>query len=177
MARLGIGVHAESAEFRRAAVAFRILADKGLTNALRRGLRDVAKPLGEDMIRGGAAAMPHRGGLSARVAASTVGQRNVLAGGNVGVELLLRQRQGYRLDQMDAGKLRHPVFERGHMAQTVMHRGKKRRMQGPRLQRRWVQQAVPAKSFTTPFEQGAPKVRAALVREISKAVDEAMGGL
>lgn len=121
--------------------------------------------------------MPHRGGLSARVAASTVGQRNVLMGGSPGVELLLRQREGYRLDQMDAGRLRHPVFARGHMAQTVTHRGKKRRMQGPRLQRRWVSQAVPAKAFTTPFEEGAPKVRAALVREINKAVDEAMGGL
>lgn len=172
MAQLPIRVSAETVGFREAAASLRALADKGLTKAVRKGLREVAKPLGEDMIRGGAAAMPKRGGLSDRVAHSTVGQRNTLAGGNVGVELLLRQRNGYRLDQMDAGRLRHPVFERGYLARTVTHKGKKYAMQGPRLERRWVGQAVPAKGFTTPFLEGAPKVRAALVRTIQQAFDE-----
>lgn len=176
MARLDVGLQVDTADYRRAAAGLRVLADRGLNNAVRRGLREVAKPLGQDMVAGGAAKMPHRGGLSARVAGSSVGLRAGIAGSSPSVEILLRQPSGYRLDQMDAGRLRHPVFERGHLAKRKTYKGRRYLNQGPRLERRWVQQAVPAKAFTTPFLEGAPKVRAALVRQVQKAVDEAMGG-
>lgn len=175
MTRVPVGIDVDTAGYRRAVVGLRVLADKGLTNAVRRGLRDVAKPLGDDMIAGGARAMPHRGGLSARVASSRVGLRTGMTGGNPSVEIQLRQPQGYRLDAMDKGRIRHPVFEGHHLARTATHKGRKYRVQGPRLRSRWVGQNVPAKSLTTPFLEGAPKVRQSLVREVQKAVDEAVG--
>jgi hypothetical protein len=173
---LDLGLQVQTAGYREAAAGLRALADKGVTNAVRRGLRSVAKPLGQDMIAGGAAQMPHRGGLSDRVAQSKVSLRIGMTGGNPSVEIQLAQRQGYQLGDMDKGKLRHPVFERHHSPRSVMHKGRRRRVMGPRMPVRWVGQTVPAKAFTTPFEQGAPKVRAALVREVQSAVNKAMGG-
>ena len=101
----------------------------------------------------GAAAMPRRGGLSARVAASTVSLRTAGGlGAGARIEVALRTREGYDLGGMDRGLIRHPVFDTGA----------------------WVAQAVPAKAFSNAFDRGAPKVRRALEREIDRALDEIM---
>lgn len=129
-------------------------ADAPIRRSIRKGLRDVAKPLGVDMRDAGAAAMPRRGGLSARVARSTVSLRTAGGlGAGARVEVALRTKEGYDLGGMDRGLIRHPVFDTGA----------------------WVAQTVPARAFSDAFDRGAPKVRAALIREIDKALDEIAG--
>ncbi len=126
-------------------------AEAPIRRAIRKGLRETAKPLGEDMRDGGADRMPKRGGLSARVARSAVSLRTA---GGVGagarVEVALRSRDGYDLNAMDRGSIRHPVFGRGP----------------------WVAQSVPGRGFSDAFDRGAPKVRRELLRQIEHAIDE-----
>jgi hypothetical protein len=137
-------------DWRRLAVSLRG-AEAPVRRAIRKGLRDTAKPLGEEMRDGGADRMPRRGGLSARVARTAVTLRTA---GGVGagarVEVALRSRDGYDLPAMDRGSIRHPVFGRGP----------------------WVAQSVPARGFSDAFDRGAPKVRRQLLREIDRALDE-----
>ena len=126
-------------------------SDAPLRRHIRKGLRDVGKPLGIDMRTAGAAAMPKRGGLSARVARSSVTLRTAGGlGAGARIEVALRTKEGYDLGAMDRGLIRHPVFDTGA----------------------WVAQAVPANSFSDAFDRGAPKVRVALAREIDRALDE-----
>lgn len=142
-------------DFKRAAQALTGLGDRGVRLATQKGLRASAKPLGEDMVRGGAADMPHRGGLSARVAASQVRVLASLTGGNPRVVISLRTREGYRLKAMDQGNLRHPVFAREGRKTT------------------WVRQTVPAGGFSDAFAAGAPMVRRDLTRQVQQALDAA----
>jgi hypothetical protein len=144
-----------SEDFKRAANALTGLGDKQLRLATGRGLRTAAKPLGEAMVRAGAADMPRRGGLSARVAASKVGVTASLTGANPRVLIRLRTRQGDDLSGMDRGQVRHPVFSRAGRRPT------------------WVRQSVPAGSFTRAFNAGAPQVREALSRQIQQVVNAA----
>ncbi|MGZ4559482.1 MAG: hypothetical protein ACXVGQ_00365 [Mycobacteriaceae bacterium] len=143
-------------KFLQAAHALNEAGDKELRKAVYRGFRDAAKPLGERMVRAGAAAMPKRGGLSARVAGSKIGIRNATTGRNPKVEIQLKTAQGYDLKGMDRGEVRHPVFARA---------GRKRV---------WARapQRVPVGSFTAAFEEGAPGVRERIVRELQSVFDE-----
>lgn len=141
-------------DFLRAAQALNDLGDREVRKAVYRGFRDAAKPLGQRMVEAGAAAMPKRGGLSARIAASKVGIRNATTGRNPKVEINLRTAQGYDLQAMDRGQLRHLVFARAG------------------VKRVWVRQNVPAKSFSNEFEAGAPSVRERLLRELNSVFDE-----
>lgn len=141
-------------EFVKAAHALNDLGNRKVRLAVYKGFRNSARPLGQSMVRAGAAAMPKRGGLSERVASSSVGISNATTGRNPRVELRLKTPQGYDLKAMDAGELRHPVFARANAKRT------------------WVRQGVPAGSFTAAFEEGAPGVRAELIRELNTVIDE-----
>lgn len=130
-------------------------AEKPLRLAVNKSLREIAKPLGEDMLRGGADAMPRSGGLSARVRNSgvTMGTLRGGSGASARIEIRLKSREGYDLTALDRGQLRHPVFGRGP----------------------WVSQSVPSGKFMEPFNEAAPKVRDELATEIAKALDQIAG--
>ena len=140
-------------QFRAAAKALNELGDREVRKAVYRSFREIAKPLGEAARDSGAEAMPHRGGLSARVAASKVGIRNSTTGRNPGVAIILTTREGYKLGYLNQGSLRHPVF--GH-------------------RKTWRGQTVPAGKFTEGFEKGADKVRAKVIDALETTTSEAM---
>lgn len=138
-------------------------AEKPVRLAVNKGLRKVAKPLGEEMLRNGAEAMPKGGGLSDRVKKTrvTLGMLRGGTGASARVELRLKSREGYDLPALDKGNLRHPVFN------------KRNRMTGKKV---WVGQSVPAGEFTKPFEEAAPKVRDELALQIQSALEQIAGG-
>ena len=117
--------------------------------ALTKGLREIARPVGEAGLRAGAAAMPKRGGLSRRVERSSIRQTNSL-GSKPKVTIALRSREGFDLPAMDRGELRHPTF--GH--------------------RPWVRQGVPAGAFSEALNREADKVRDQLKIELERVIDE-----
>lgn len=131
-------------------------AEKPLRTAVNKGLREVGKPLGQEMLKRGAAAMPRSGGLSARVAntAVTLGMLRGGKGAGGRVEIRLRSKEGFDLPGMNRGKVRHRVFGRGP----------------------WVSQSVPDGEFMKPFEESANEVRDELATRIAKALDEIAGG-
>ena len=119
--------------------------DPPLRRAIRRGLRNAVKPLAMDMRAGGAAAMPKRGGLSAKIARAGFSTRTMGGlGAGSRIEMGMRVKDGYDLKAMDSGVLRHPVFDTGA----------------------WVSQSVPAKGFTNAFDRGAPAAQKRLVDAI-----------
>lgn len=128
--------------------------EKDTKRRLRKAIRDVAKPLGQETIAAGAAAMPHRGGLSARVAAAKPGISNLLGSANPRVAIRLTNKQRDSLKAMDQGLLRHPVFARD---------GRKRA---------WVSQHVPADAFSDAFQAGAPRVRAAALEAATEVLNQ-----
>ena len=115
-----------------------------------RAFREAAKPLGQKIVERGAATLPHRGGLSARVAQSKVTQSNATTGKNPKVMLRVKTREGYDLKAMDRGQLRHPVYGRPV----------------------WVRQNVPAGEFTKPFEQGSEDVRRQVLAALERVADQ-----
>lgn len=131
-------------------------ADRRLRLAVNKSIREIAKPLGEEMRDGGAGAMPRSGGLSERVRNSAVSLGTMRGGGSgasARIEIRLRSKEGYDLNALNRGQLRHPTFGRSP----------------------WVQQSVPDGKFMEPFDKAAPKVRDELATEIAKALDKIAG--
>jgi hypothetical protein len=104
-------------------------------------MRDVAKPVGEDVAHEGAKKMPRRGGFSRRVEGTRPGVSSALASKAVHVTLTLSNK-GANLKSLDEGILRHPVFAQAG------------------IQRTWAQQIVPGHAFTDAFAKQADPVRA-----------------
>lgn len=148
------GIRVEGTEqFARAAKALNELGDRGVRRAVYKGFRETARPLGEAARAGGAAAMPKRGGMSARIAAARIGQTNATTGSNPRIVVSLATREGYDLPGLNRGTLRHPVF--GH-------------------RKTWRSQAVKAGAFTDAFEAQAPRARAAVIRQLEQVTAEAV---
>lgn len=145
-------------QFQAAAQALNDAGDREIRKAVYAAFRRAGKPLGERIVAEGSAQMPRRGGLSARIAQAKVAQSNATTGRNPSVVLKLRTAQRYNLTAMDAGVLRHPVFDR------------------PNKLRRWVQQRVPARAFSTVFEAGADDVRAQLLDELEHVARQIRDG-
>lgn len=137
-------------EFKKAAQALNAAADKTLRREVYAGFRRAAKPLGIRVIASASEEMPHRGGLSMRIAASKMGQANSTTGRNPSVTLNFRSAQGYDLAAMDKGMLRHPVF-----GQSV-----------------WVTQPIRAGAFTRPFNAGADGVRKEMLTALRNVNDD-----
>lgn len=142
----------DGADFRAAAQVLNELGDKDLRRDVYAGFKKVARPLGADVIKHGAANMPRRGGFAATVARAKMGQSNATTGRNLGVALSFRTSPSHDLKTVDGGSLAHPVFpRRGDMT------------------RRWVRQSVPKHAFTIPFNAGQPKVAKELTRILEEA--------
>ena len=98
-------------------------ADKAVQRGLRRELGKVGKPVGHRILQALGAAMPHRGGLSARVLSQgKVSILTSLRGGKASVNVALRNTGGMYMAQFERGQVRHPVYGRwlaGQKPQTV----------------------------------------------------------
>jgi hypothetical protein len=145
-------------QFQAAAQALNEAGDREIRKAVYAAFRRAGKPLGERMVSEGSAQLPRRGGLAARIARAKAVQSNATTGRNPSVVLKLRTTQGYNLTAMDAGVLRHPVFDR------------------PPKVRRWVQQSVPPQAFTRVFEAGADEVRKELLTELEQVARDLRNG-
>src|SRR3954462_7736219 len=85
--------------------------DKNLAKAMLRRVREVATPIGREMVREVAPQLPRRGGLAYRIAAArgTVTSRTGLR--TAGVTLGVTKPRVLRY--IDKGKIPHPVYAQG----------------------------------------------------------------
>ena len=137
----------DAEDFQRAARALNDAGDAGLRREVYKELKAIGKPVGQAVVADAAPRFPHRGGLSARIAAARVGQTNATTGRSPRVTVNLSTREGYALGPMDRGQLRHPVF------------GNKKR---------WVTQRLDPGAFTEPFQEQAPRAQAAMLRALEQ---------
>jgi hypothetical protein len=131
-------------------------APKELTKQLRREMRAEAKPTIQDIKSYARAILPNRGGLADRVASQSYGLRSSFATKGVGIKFVGNGKSVKSLKDIDAGRLRHPVF-------------------GNR--KKWVQQSVTPGFFTGPIEDDVPRIRAAMVKAMEKTANEAIKGV
>lgn len=125
-------------------------ADKPIRAQISKALRDVGKPIAKDILREGAAGLPHRGGLAARVASGSAGVTQSLGGKTVSVALSLRGKGIKNLRAMDHGIVRHPVFGRD----------------------KWVSQSIRAGLFTEAFNKHKAEAGEAMERAIAQAAND-----
>jgi hypothetical protein len=118
-------------------------AGKGLRRELLAGIQRSTKPIKAEVEASWASRAPHRGGLSQRPL--KLSTRTRASGQKVGVRIVSASRDGYSLGQIDAGRVKHPVF-------------------GNR--KAWAMTHIQPGIITDPQEQGAPDVRAEIVRAI-----------
>ena len=119
-------------------------ADKAVARAIRKRVREAAKPIGDHVITKGSDSMPSRGGLQSRLK-SVRPTVSILARG-----ASINLRKGANFTSLNAGTLRHPLY--GH---------------GP-----WQQQGVPSGTYTGAFADLPPGQRAALDLTITDAMKE-----
>lgn len=141
-----------SDDLQRVADALKAAADRDLQKQVSAAMRREAKPLGESVIRLGGGKMPRRGGFSGRVTSrGRVLISNSLGGRSASVTLRLKTADGYDLRGLDRGLLRRPVFGNRKV---------------------WRTQKVPADAFTQAFQDGAPRVREAVVQAAQDTLDQ-----
>ena len=133
--------------------------DRKLRNATRKTLRDLAKPLAEEVREKGTDPMPSRGGLRANLHTAKIS----VSVNAAGVSLLLggRKHRGGegQLVQIDSsGILRHPVYARG----------------GDRKGWAWTTQSVPQGTYTKAFQEKRDEVGEALGRSIEQVIRETL---
>jgi hypothetical protein len=170
-------VSLEGAEdFDRFAKAVKELADKDLNKSVRGAMRKVAKPVGEEVMREAAGEMPHKGGISALIAASRVGVSFRLSS-TPSVALLLRDKSGHDLKSLEKGILRHPVFlrKRSGLLRRKTGRGKTGHVLGGEDRKgwTWVAQKVPEGAFSRAFEKQKGRVTTEVVTAVQDALRDA----
>ena len=122
-----------------------------LRKELLAGIRLGAKPAVLAIKAGADGTLPTRGGLSARFKRG-VGVRTRTSGQNVGVRIV--GKNGYDVEAIDAGNLRHPVFGNKSV---------------------YVTQSVTPGWFTKPIEDSQDAVQAALLDVIDTIVKKVEG--
>jgi hypothetical protein len=146
-------------EWRRCAVDLKAAADKDLLKAVRKSIRDLAKPVGRFVLDRGAEAMPASGGLAARmVETGKVGVSAGTAGKNpkITINLSSPKSGGASVGTADKrGMIRHPVYGRGDR---------------DRKSWAWVRQNVEAGTFTKAFEEQADEVADAVLSAVEKVM-------
>lgn len=136
----------DASDYKALAVKLKAL-DRKLAARVRGRLREISKPLGEEVIREGSEGMPARGGL----------RDHLMTGGKVGVSILrssltirLQERSGIQLEPLNRGKLRHPTFGREP----------------------WVSQSVPAGSYSAAFLARRDEVAREVMDEMTQLLEE-----
>lgn len=125
-------------------------ADKKVAAGVRKQLRGAAKPLADRVKTKGAEPMPHRGGLSAYLALTARPRVSITQWG-ISLELRDPGKHGVSLADLNAGRLKHPLFG---------------------LRSTWIDQSVPAGSWTDAFDAAADDLREELADIIATAVLE-----
>jgi hypothetical protein len=146
------GVRVEADAYRRIVRDLRHLGPD-LQKSYSARMREAAKPFSRDVLITGAAGLPKRGGLSYRVASS----RAQIFADNLRVTVVVGGKYADGLGRVDEGIIRHPIFGRTNA-------GGKREM---------ADQRVRPHLFREPFQAGAPKIRAALLRAGQEALNQA----
>lgn len=137
-------------QLRRVASALKDAGDTGLMRAVGAAQRDEAKPLGLRVLRRGAREMPKRGGLAARVGASSAGVTSTVSGRVASSTVALRN-TGVDLKSLDAGTLRHKVFGNPEV---------------------WVRQSVPPGAFRRAFDAEAADVSRKALKAAQGVLDD-----
>jgi len=157
-------IEVNTAEFQRAAQR---LKDAGLQKELAKSIRDVAQPFGKYVLLKGAQKLPAKGGLRDRVASGTVRVQAT----SLRAAVTLTTRQKYKLGAMDAGTIRHPVFERTKAVTT-----RKWLRKTTTQVKLWVDQAIPAHAFTDAFNEDAPAIQQKIVDDVTELVNRLAQG-
>lgn len=118
-------------------------ADRKLKARLRRRIRQVALAEGPEIVQEGADGLP--GGLAEHVVAK--GARPTVSTTATGVRLVLGKPQ---IGKLDEGSVRHPTYGRPP----------------------WVEQAIPAGTFTEAIEKRADKLREGVAKEVESIMKE-----
>lgn len=150
-------------QFVAVANALKEAGDKGLQRELNKALRESAKPFAEKVRENALEMLPNRGGLNQRVADQVVPRvRKSNSSRAQGVRLAATGRQGMKsIKNLDAGKLRHPVFARGDQS----------RDEWP-----WVPQTVTPGFWSKAAEEVGPQVTAnaqAALDVVARKIDNA----
>lgn len=153
-----MGLRTEGADdFDRIARALKEAADKDLQKAVSGALRDVAKPLGVEVLEEAADEFPHAGGFAAYLAnKGKVLVSNNLRGRVAATEVIFRNK-GVQFGSLNKGHLRHPVWARS--TET-------------RREWTWVDQNVPSGAFTRAFEKRASRAREAALEAAQGVLDQ-----
>lgn len=154
----GLRIQGED-DYERFARALKAAGDKKLMRNVNKSMREAAKPIGERMLRDGAAKLPHRGGFSARVASTPPAMQFRVSANSVYAAIVFGQnkRKGIDFRSIDAGILRHPVFARA--TQT-------------RDEWTWTRQAVVPAAFSEELPKHLPEFRSALVEAIQQTLND-----
>lgn len=112
-----------------------------LRKKLLKGIRETNKPTINAIREEARSTLPHRGGLADLVARSSIGTRTRTSGDNVGVEIRGTGKQVRSLRDLNAGKLRHPVYGNRN---------------------NWVEQQIEPGWFDRPIEADLPRIHRAL---------------
>src|SRR6185437_13993635 len=132
-------------QFTKAAAAIKQAADGALRTELTTALRDIAKPFGQYILLAGAAELPKKGGLSYRVAGSSI---TTDTSTTFRATITFRNNKIKGMSDLDNGVLWHPTF--GHKPQ--------------------VKQTLRTGLFSTPFAEDIGQIRTALVDAANKVL-------
>jgi prophage DNA circulation protein len=117
-----------------------------LRRELLKGIRTGAKGTVQAIRDEARSTLPQSGGLAALVAGGQFGVRTRLTGQSAGVRIVGSSRSVRALRQLNAGRLRHPVYGNRNV---------------------WVSQGVEPGFFDRPIEKDVPTIRAAVDRAMS----------
>lgn len=141
--------------------------DKRVRNGVRKRIRESAKRVAPKIVRDGAEPMPDRGGLEANIIAKSGGP--TISQTSTGVRMVLGRKKGPQIGRMNLGQLRHPVFNVWWMKKSGQWV-----YSDPKLRFTWwwVDQKIPAGTFTEAFEKNSDEVRDAVVKEMHTILKE-----
>ena len=141
--------------------------DRTLRNRTKKRIRDVAQPFGRKVVAEGSQGMPSGGGLADHIATS--GRTPTVSQTSTGVRLVLGKKKGPQIGKFDEGKLRHPSFGVYHRTRSgIVARSEP----ALRWTWKWVEQPVPAGTFTAAAESHLPEVRDAVATELDQILKE-----
>lgn len=141
--------------------------DKRIRNGVRKRIRESARVIAPKIVAEGVEPLPSGGGLAANIVAKSGGP--TVSQTSTGVRMVLGRRKGPQIGRMNAGQLRHPVF-------FVWHQLKSGEwvLSDPNIRKswKWVNQTIPAGTFTDAFETHADEVREAVHKEMVTILKE-----
>lgn len=141
--------------------------DKKTRTKIRKRLSTAARALAPKIVAEGAEPMPDGGGLEANIVAKSGGP--TLKYTSTGVSLVLGRKKGPQIGRMNKGQLRHPVFDiwwQKKSGQWVFSDPKLR------FTWKWVDQKIPAGTFTKAAEDHIDEIRDAVRKEMIEIVKE-----